>query len=150
MTLLKIKTRDLPESEKSVSLICDEMSLKSKIEYDMTTQTYFGYVTTPLSKKMLRQKKDEEKPDRAYHALSVMIVSLLGKWKQLIDFHFTGRSFDAKAVAKWLKEIIAELIDAVPLLGFVELGQDDLLEATGALIRQMNELILCIFLKFKS
>merc|ERR1719357_1678549 len=41
-----------------------------------------------------------------------MIVSLLGKWKQLIDFHFTGRSFDAKIIAKWLKEIIEELVDA--------------------------------------
>ena len=52
MTLLKIKTKDLPKYEKTVSLICDEMSLKSKIEYDMTTQSYVGYVRTPISQKM--------------------------------------------------------------------------------------------------
>ena len=29
MTLLKIKTQDLPESERAVSLLCDAMTLKS-------------------------------------------------------------------------------------------------------------------------
>ena len=112
LELLKIKAEGLPEEEKVCSLIFDEMSLKSQITYDMSTQKIVGYVTTPLSKKQLQKKKEkglEDQKDRAYHAFTIMLVCLFGKWKQTIDFHLTGRSFDAEIIAQWLKDIISEV-----------------------------------------
>ena len=80
------------------------------------------------------------------HCNRLLVLKLYAFHSDLVDlvgdFRFISLSL--------FSVLIAELIDAVPLLGFVELGKDDLLEATGALIRQMNELILCIFLIFKS
>ena len=109
LELLKIKAESLPEEEKVCSLIFDEMALKSQLTYDMATQKIVGYVTTPLSKKQLQKKKEKGLEDRAYHAFTIMLVCLFGKCKQTIDFHLTGRSFDAEIIAQWLKDIITEV-----------------------------------------
>ena len=112
LELLKIKAESLPEEERVCAIIFDEMSLMSQLSYDHSKQQTVGYVTTPLSKRALEKKKEkglENQRDRAYHAFTVMLVCLFGKWKQTIDFHLTGRSFDAEIIAEWLKLLISEV-----------------------------------------
>ena len=38
-----------------------------------------------------------------------MICGLCRKYRQLIGFHLTGKSFDPDCVAEWLKEMLQKL-----------------------------------------
>ena len=61
------------ESDRTCSMSIDEMSIQPKVEYDLATQSYTGYVTLPLSKaqqKQLTSKQEDPEKQLAYHALS--------------------------------------------------------------------------------
>ena len=38
-----------------------------------------------------------------------MICGLCRKYRQLIGFHFTGKSFDPEVIAEWLKDLLGRL-----------------------------------------
>ena len=38
---------------------------------------------------------------------TVMLCGLKSKWRQLIGYHFTGKSFDSEAVAEWIIELLS-------------------------------------------
>ena len=70
--MMKIKVDSMEERDKLCSVSLDEMSIMPKREFDMTTQSYYGFVTLPLSKAM--QKKKEKAgittAELAHHAFS--------------------------------------------------------------------------------
>ena len=43
-----------------------------------------------------------------------MVCGLKSKWRQLIGYHFTGKSFDPEAVSEWMIELLS-LIKSVQL-----------------------------------
>ena len=97
--------------EKLYILKVDEMTLKGKLEFDSTNQTYIGRITIPLGKDLIKARikefgKYDESKELATHAMSIFIGSLTGDYDQLIAFQFTGNSFCPKAVAEWLKKVI--------------------------------------------
>ena len=42
----------------------------------------------------------------AFHAISIILVSLSTNWRQLVAFHYTGRSYDPIFIAEWWKKVI--------------------------------------------
>ena len=111
MRMLSRKAEKMTPEERLCCLNIDEMTLKAKYQYDSATQQYYGHITVPLSEKMQAKRiketgKYDEKMEFAHHALNAMIVGLSTFWKQLIAYHFTGNSYCAKTVAKWIVDLI--------------------------------------------
>ena len=109
--LISKKTETMSEEEKVCCLNFDEMAVKPRYEFNSTTQSYVGTITIPLSKKQqeLRVKKTgvyDESKELAHKAMSCVAVSLGGEWIQLLEFHYTGLSFDPQAVADWVLSCI--------------------------------------------
>ena len=105
--LISKKTETMSDEEKVCCLNFDEMAVKPRYEFNSTTQSYVGTITIPLSKKQqdLRKKKTgvyDESKELAHKAMSCVAVSMGGKWIQLLEFHYTGLSFEAQAVADWV------------------------------------------------
>ena len=91
------------------------MSLKAKLEYDTTNQTYCGTITIPLGKALRRERIKQfgvydESKELATHAMSIFLGSLCGAFEQLIAFQFTGNSFCPKAVSSWLIKVTNKVI----------------------------------------
>ena len=123
LKMTKIKVDVMEPHQKLCILKVDEMSLKPKLEFDMTNQTYCGRITLPLGK-ALREKRIKEKGfydeslELATHAISAFIGLLCGNLDQLIGFNYTGNSFCPEAVAKW----IIELVGAIKEIGLKCMG----------------------------
>ena len=71
--IMEEKVSCMEENDRFCSMSLDEMSIQPKVEYDLSTQSYTGYVTLPLSK--AQQKKvslNSGNPEKqlAYHAFS--------------------------------------------------------------------------------
>ena len=99
------------------------MSLKPKLEFDMTNQTYCGRITLPLGKALIAKRIKErgyydETLELATHAISAFIGLLCGNLDQLVGFNYTGNSFCPEAVAKW----IIELVGAIKEIGLKCMG----------------------------
>ena len=112
MTQLKVDVME--PHQKMCILKVDEMSLKPKLEFDMTNQCYCGTITLPLGKALIRKRRKEtgfydESKELATHALSAFIGLLCGDIDQLVGFHFTGNSFCPEAVAKWLIKLVGSI-----------------------------------------
>lgn len=52
--------------------------------------------------------------DNATHALIFMLVGIASRWKNVVEYHFTGNSFNSKT----LKEIIFQIINKTESIGF--------------------------------
>ena len=123
LKLLEMKVPTMKEREKLCIMNIDEMSISPSYVYDSKNQSYVGTITIPLSEKLQQKRKQEngayeEKKELAYHALSILLVSACGKWKQLVAFQFTGASFDPEAVAKWIRDVLARVFD----IGLIVIG----------------------------
>ena len=111
MRMMSKKAEKMTPEEKLCNLNIDEMCLKAKYQYDIATQQYYGKVTIPLSEKQQQKRiekygKYDESLELAHNALNAMLVGLSTFWKQLIAYQFTGKSFCAKTVAKWIVDLI--------------------------------------------
>ena len=114
MRMLSKKAEKMTPQEKLCCLNIDEMCLTAKYQYDSATQQYYGKITIPLSEKQQQKRKKkfgvyDGNLEFAHHALNAMVVGLSTFWKQVIAYHFTGRSFCAKSVAKWIVGLIRAL-----------------------------------------
>ena len=123
LKLLEMKVPTMKEREKLCIMNIDEMSISPSYVYDSKNQSYVGTITIPLSEKMQQKRVKEngiyeEKKELAYHALSILLVSACGKWKQLIAFQFTGASFLPEAVAKWIRDVLARVFG----IGLIVIG----------------------------
>ena len=123
LKLLEMKVPTMKEREKLCIMNIDEMSICPSYVYDSKNQSYVGTITIPLSEKLQQKRVKEngayeEKKELAYHALSILLVSACGKWKQLVAFQFTGASFLPEAVAKWIRDVLARVFD----IGLIVIG----------------------------
>ena len=114
LKMTKLKVDVMEPHQKLCILKVDEMSLKPKLEFDMTNQCYCGTITLPLGKALIRKRRKEtgyydESKELATHALSAFIGLLCGDIDQLVGFHFTGNSFCPEAVAKWLIKLVGSI-----------------------------------------
>ena len=114
LKMTKLKVDVMEPHQKMCILKVDEMSLKPKLEFDMTNQCYCGTITLPLGKALIRKRRKEtgfydESKELATHALSAFIGLLCGDIDQLVGFHFTGNSFCPEAVAKWLIKLVGSI-----------------------------------------
>jgi hypothetical protein len=112
LKLISKKTDTMSEQSKVCCLNFDEMAVKPKYEFNSTTQSYVGTITIPLSEKQqkLRVKKTgvyDESTELAHKAMSCMAVGLgEDNLIQLLEFHYTGLSFHAQAIADWMISLI--------------------------------------------
>ena len=114
LKMTKLKVDVMEPHQKMCILKVDEMSLKPKLEFDMTNQCYCGTITLPLGKALIKKRRKEtgiydESKELATHALSAFIGLLCGDIDQLVGFHFTGNSFCPEAVAKWLIKLVGSI-----------------------------------------
>ena len=119
--LLKVlakKVESMPPKARYCTLVLDEMEIKAKREYDCATGTIVGTPTIAPSDKVLanRAKKPNFDPQNllASKCCNAKVAGLLDRWSQLVFFHFTEKSFNKKAMAKQLKELI-HLLQSIKL-----------------------------------
>ena len=111
ITLTELKVPTMTEIEKNCVMNIDEMGIAPGVEYDSATQSYVGNITVPLSQKMQDERIKENgvynpAVELAYHAISIVLVGLATNWRQLVAFHYTGKSFDPEFLAEWIKKVI--------------------------------------------
>ncbi|XP_040358556.1 uncharacterized protein LOC120843569 [Ixodes scapularis] len=94
--VLKRKVQTMEDIEKDCVLFMDEMEISQGFDHDSSLDRIFGSTTLP-----------ESRVNVANHALVFMVGGLNTRWKQVIAYHFTGRSTDDSA----LKELVFHLIE---------------------------------------
>jgi hypothetical protein len=110
--LIHLKTQDLSEQDKQYGLVIDEMSVQSKLDWDPTEGEFVGHPTVPPGPKLKAEREASGiNPDDvlASHVFNVMIIGILVKFKQLIAYHHTDRSWCATFIASWLVGLIRQI-----------------------------------------
>ena len=110
--LVNLKTCDFSEQDKQYGLVIDEMSTQSKLEWDPTNGEFVGYPTVPTGPALVEKRKKEginQEDILASHVFNIMIVGILIKFKQLLAYHHTDRSWCAKFIARWIVGLIRQL-----------------------------------------
>ncbi|KAM7298224.1 uncharacterized protein ISCGN_018634 [Ixodes scapularis] len=92
--ILKRKADAMEEAERDCVLFLDEMEIAPGIELDQSEDCFLGSITLP------------KKNDDANRALVFMLGGLTSRWKQVIAYHFTGRSLDGTL----LKDFVLDLV----------------------------------------
>ena len=112
--VLAKKVEIMPPKARYCTLVIDEMEIKATREYDCSTGKIIGTPTIAPSDKVLanRAKKPDFNPQNllASKCFNGKVAGLLDRWSQLVFFTFTEKSFNKKAMAKELKELISLLL----------------------------------------
>lgn len=114
--LLKLKVDKMPANQRHVSLVLDEMSLQSKIEFDPSSQTISGMATIPPSEARKPKKTSGEKDDYedvAVQTLVFMLAGLKTRFKMVVAYHHTTKSYAAEPV----KNLILDIIERAKSIG---------------------------------
>jgi hypothetical protein len=101
--LLQHKFKNLEEKQRLCTLCADEMSLKAFLHFDKKRDRIIGIEDLGNNKKKIAAK----------HALTLMIRSIYGGWKQPISFYFVGNSCSTDA----LKSIVVDIISKLEEIG---------------------------------
>ena len=128
INIMKYKVEKMTNGQKFCGLVMDEMSITPKIQFDQAIQAYVGHPTLPVSEKLRKKREaeiekkkilgldyDENKDELAYHALNVLLCGQTVRYKQLVGYHFTDRSFCAKAAAKWIMDLMKAIHEILGL-----------------------------------
>lgn len=99
--LLRNRVKFVPESEKDVVLIMDEINLKKGLEYDLRNDCVIGF----------ENHGDVSLPKPANHALLLMIRGLKARWKLPIAHFFSCGVTKSEALADIVKRTIRELVN---------------------------------------
>ncbi len=98
--LLSQEVKRMEQIEKYCCLMIDEMAIKPCLEYDQTTQSLMGSPTLVSSSANVSDAL-------ATHALAFVLGSCSQRrWKMLVAYEFTGKSFCAREVVSLLGRII--------------------------------------------
>ena len=82
---LKLKVSNFQSDiDKNCLIILDEISIVAKLCYDNSNESFIGNVTLP----------NHDSSEIATHALVFMIADIAQRWKQTIDYYFTGNATD--------------------------------------------------------
>jgi hypothetical protein len=76
------------------------MAITPKLDFDPTTNLILGKPTLPSSTKQYE--------DIATYALVYMIAGVTSRWKQVVGYHFTGKSFDPNSVKADIGSLISK------------------------------------------
>ncbi|XP_034048143.1 uncharacterized protein LOC117529457 isoform X2 [Thalassophryne amazonica] len=98
---LQIKVKDMREEERTCCLTLEEMSLTSKVEFDLDSGDLLGNITLP------------QHSGNADHALVFMLGSITSHWKQTVAYHFTGSSTDGAV----FHDIVLDIIQLASNIG---------------------------------
>lgn len=102
---LRIKVRSFTNNlDKHCMLVFDEMGITPSNKFDTSTNTFIGCATLP---------NNYGETNVACHALVFMLGGIASRWKQVIAFYFTGKTFDGRL----LKPIICEIIKKAEDIG---------------------------------
>ena len=110
--LISYKVQTFKEEDKHCGLVIDEMSTTPKLEWDSTNGEFVGYPTVPPGPALVEKRARENTNQDdifACHVFNVMIVGITIRFKQLLAYHHTDRSWDAKFIAEWLIALIRKL-----------------------------------------
>lgn len=99
--LLETKMRAMDIKDRECVLMCDEMGIQAKLEYNPSLQRVFGYPTIPESR-----PAKTEKTELATKMLVFMLSGVANHWKQVIRYDYTGKSFHSATVAKIIRDLI--------------------------------------------
>ena len=105
------KVKLMKPHERICAATLDEMAINPAREFDSSTGSYYGHPTMACSEstEAKRIAKGVDPGDMlATHALAIMLCGITVRWKQMVGFHYTDSSFDAKSAAKWIIEVIEE------------------------------------------
>ncbi|XP_053686871.1 uncharacterized protein LOC128736413 [Sabethes cyaneus] len=91
--LLKTKLASMPELDREAGIIFDEMSLVEDKRFNGSSH-YVGKVTLPPG------------PENASQAMVFVLAGVRTRWKQVVAYHFTGKSTQPKEIKAVLDEII--------------------------------------------
>lgn len=69
-------------SDRDCLLVLDEVSIVPKLCYDSSTGSFLGKVTLP----------EHNNEELATHVLVFMLTGISRRWKQVVDFYYTGKS----------------------------------------------------------
>ena len=105
---LKMKVDAKDPKKNQVFLLLDEMSLRKGLGFDQASDTIVGFQDTGLS----RSKS------LATHALVVMAVGFIQKWKYPLGYFFSSSTMKAEEVKDILEESVIKMEEA----GFEVLG----------------------------
>lgn len=99
--ILKLKAEQMAPEERMCCLSLDEMSITSKIEYDMQQKSLLGKVTL------------DGHSGIANHALVLTLGGVTTRWKQTVAYHYTGSSMNGTV----LRDIVTKLITLADEIG---------------------------------
>lgn len=95
LDVLKKKVETMEDAERDRVLFLDEMEISGGIEHDQSQDCFLGSVTLP--------KMEEVEANRA---LVFMLGGLTTRWKQVVAYHFTGRSLEGTLLKDFVLEIV--------------------------------------------
>ncbi len=99
--LLSQEVARMAEVDKYCCLMIDEMAIQSCIEYDQTTQSLIGHPTMLASSAAASDSL-------ATHALAFVLGSCSQRrWKMMVAYEFTGKSFCAQEAVRLLGKIVS-------------------------------------------
>lgn len=96
------------ESDKDCLIVVDEISITPKLCYDNSSGSFIGNVTLP----------GHDSSQIATHALVFMLAGICQRWKQTIDFYYTGKSTDGTK----FKSILVKYIEKAHEIGLAVRG----------------------------
>ncbi|KAJ8735757.1 hypothetical protein PYW07_007377 [Mythimna separata] len=99
---IKTATEKMKLNDKICIVLFDEMSLKPNVTYNERKDQVCGFVTNGL----------ETQPDYADHAQVFMVRGLLKNYKQPVAYTFSQAATKGPELAKQLKAVITELLNA--------------------------------------
>jgi len=108
--ILKIKIDNLPEINKYCIFCIDEMSLKSHLFYNITTDKVIGFENIGYS------QKNSQLP--ACNVAVIMVKSICQSWKQPLSYFFLNSTMKASD----LLQIIPEAIRKIKSIGLKIVG----------------------------
>lgn len=74
----------------------DEMSIKSGVIFDTSTNTFVGHVSLPNHSGI------------ATHGQVIMLAGIASRWKQIVAYGYTGNSVNGAILANIIKNVIIE------------------------------------------
>jgi hypothetical protein len=86
--------------EKHCATLLDEMAITPKLDFDPSTSSILGKPTLHSSTKQYE--------NIATHGLVYMLTGVTSRWKQVVGYHFTGKSFDADSVKVDIDSLISK------------------------------------------
>jgi hypothetical protein len=100
LNVMKVKVNTMVEEERRCVILIDEMAITPKLDFDPSTGLVLGKPTIPSSNKIFEEV--------ATHGLVYMLAGVTSRWKQVVGYQFTGKSFDAGFLREDIENIISK------------------------------------------